>query len=159
MSSSPALKALFAAAILLTVSLKILVGDAAGAGPGDDVEKYVADFLGRHDFQVLDYSPEQGPFLPAVSGNCRIGVAQATAQGWNRDALHLFAKTEDRLFFVYNGAIYPDQPTTRTAIRYQWTRFLRKIGIGVSWRPVFAVTSSASCHADSLPWAELATVP
>jgi hypothetical protein len=148
---------LCAAAIALTLPLKIAAGTAREPRAPELLQERLSAFLVREGFHLLPHAESAGPFVPAVAEGCRLGIAEALPQGWNSDGLRLSA-SGSRLFFVYDGSIYAEPPTRRTAIRYQWTRLMRALGADTPWKPSLAVTASHGCDAESLPWAELATV-
>jgi hypothetical protein len=157
--TSSAFKILCGAAILATVPLKIAAGTAAEPLDPESLKQRIIGFLQSEDFDVLPFDETKGPFIEARSAECRLGVTEALPQGWNRDGLRLLVPEGDRLFFVYDGTAYPELPTRRTAIRYQWTRLARAFGIDAPWLPSLAVTASAGCDARLLPWSELAVIP
>ena len=140
-----------AAAIGLTLPLKIVAGTAREPRAPELLQHRIATFLAREGFQVLPHSAAEGPFVQAVANGCRIGIAEALPQGWNSDGLRLSAPPGNHLFFVYDGIVYPDQPTRRTAIRYQWTRLMRAFGADTPWKSSLAVSASDGCASEHLP--------
>jgi hypothetical protein len=157
--TSSAFRILCVAAILATAPLKIAAGTAAEPRDPESLNRRIVAFLQSERFTVEPFDGMKGPFIEARSARCRLGVTEALPQGWNRDGLQRLVPQGDRLFFVYDGAVYRDLPTHRTAIRYQWTRLARATGLDLSWRPGLAVTASPGCDAERLPWSELASVP
>jgi hypothetical protein len=92
------------------------------------------------------------PSMARRAGSPAPAIGPGTAalpQGWNNDGLRL-STSGSRLFFVYDGNIYPEQPSHRTAIRYQWTRLMRALGADTRWKPSLAVTASDGCDAERL---------
>ena len=156
---SPAVKILWAAAILATVPLKIAAGTAGDPREPERLQQGIVAFLNQNGFAVAPFDAAEGPFIQATAPGCRLGVTEALPQGWNRDGLRLLLPNGDRLFFVYDETIYSELPTLRTAIRYQITRLARAVRIDAPWMPSLAVTASSGCDAEHLPWAELAAVP
>jgi hypothetical protein len=141
-------------AILMTLGWKLAVGQREPLGSRD---KIVA-FLSRQKFdvEVTGRMIVGGlPLIKATSGACRLLVAEASPDGWNRDVIRQLSKTYDQLFMVYRGTIYDEQPISLTVTRHLWSRFLRKLGAGDQETPAVAVAANAACNARELPWAEL----
>ena len=72
--------------------------------------------------------------LKAIAGDCRLLVTK-DAQGSNHDIIQQFATVDDRVFFVYRGAIYTSLPTWSAATDQYWSRFLRKIPFNMPMTP------------------------
>jgi len=141
-----------------TLGWKIVARSIIAAPPSTrDIEAAVADFLLRQHFSVtVAEHPEEGrPSITAASGSCRILVAQSPALGWDRDLIRRYAEPGDRVFVVYRGHIYADQPTLSTAFDALWSRFWQQLGGRVQARPVLAVVAKPACAAEGLPWSEL----
>jgi exosortase/archaeosortase family protein len=151
--------ALGAAALLLALPLKVAAGDAGRLGDPEALRARAAAFLEEQGFAVAAYAEADGPFLRAAKGACRVGIAEAAAQGWNRDGLRLLTGEGERLVFVDGGRVHAEQPLARTVLRHHATRLARAVGMQVSWRPTLAVTASAACAAEALPWGTLAELP
>ena len=94
------------------------------------IQVRVAEFLVRQHFSVsmLERAEEGKPAVTANSGSCRILVIKSPALGWDRDLVRRYADAEDQVFVVFQGRIYSDQPTFRTAFDALWSRFLRELG-------------------------------
>jgi hypothetical protein len=75
--------------------------------------------------------------------------------GWDRDLIRRYADTEDRVFVVFRGRTYSDQPTFLTVFDALWSRFRRELGIRVWPNPVLAVVARISCDAERLLWVQL----
>jgi hypothetical protein len=75
--------------------------------------------------------------------------------GWDRDLIRRYAEGEDRIFVVFRGRIYADQPTFLTVFDALSSRFRRELGFGVSPNPVLAVVARMNCDAERLPWQQL----
>jgi hypothetical protein len=75
--------------------------------------------------------------------------------GWDRDLIRRYADAEDRVFVVFRGRVYSDQPTFRTVFDALSTRFRRELGFRVWPNPVLAVVARMSCEAEGLPWDQL----
>jgi len=83
-------------------------------------------------------------------------AAKSPAMGWDRDLLRQHTTPNDRVFVVFRGKVYDEQPTWLTVPDYLWSRVQRELGINRQPTPVFAVISPVGCQAERLPWHELA---
>lgn len=154
--SSRALKYLVLLVFLsLTLGWKV-VARATRDGQVTDrsVQVRIAEFLVGQHFSVsmLEQSEQGKPAIAASSGSCRILVIRSPALGWDRDLVRRYADAGDQIFVVFQGRIYSDQPTVKTAFDALWSRFLRELGFAKSPSPVLAVVARAACEADRLPW-------
>jgi hypothetical protein len=146
--------------VLLAFSLgwKVVARSTAGEQPTErNIQVAVAEFLVRQHFDVsVSERIEEGkPAIAAHSGTCRILVAKSPALGWDRDLIRRYADAEDRIFVVFRGRIYPDQPTFLTVFDALSSRFRRELGFRVSPHPVLAVVARMNCDAERLPWDQL----
>ena len=156
MKSSPALKYLVLLAVLsLSLGWKVVARATSEERPTDRyIQGQVADFLVRQHFSVskLETAEQGKPSVAATSGACRILVIRSPALGWDRDLIRRYAEADDQVFVVFQGRIYPNQPTLRTVFDALWSRFLRELGVRTWPSPVFAILAKPSCEADRLPW-------
>jgi hypothetical protein len=156
---SRALKWLVLVVLLaFTLGWKVAARSVAGEQPTErNVQAAVAEFLVRQHFGVsISERAEEGkPSVVANSGSCRILVAKSPALGWDRDLIRRYADVEDRVFVVFRGRIYSDQPTFLTVFDALLTRFRRELGFRVEPSPVLAVVARMSCDAERLPWDQL----
>lgn len=154
--SSRALKYLVLLAFLvLTLGWKVIARATPHKQPTDrNIQVQVAEFLARQHFSVsmLERAEQGKPAIAANSGSCRILVIKSPALGWDRDLVRRYADAGDQIFVVFQGRIYADQPTVRTAFDALWSRFLRELGFAKWPSPVLAVVARTSCEADRLPW-------
>jgi hypothetical protein len=160
MSSSPVFKISIALLLPLTLAWKLSVrpGDPAELAQKEKAAQVrIAEFLNRQHFSVaLAGSMQEGQVgVQASAGACRLLVARSPATGWNRDVFRSHAAADDRVFTVFRGKVYEEQPTFLTVSDYIWARFLRELGLGGEASPVLAVTASTICDAERLPWNEL----
>ena len=159
MRSSRALK-WFVLVVLLAFSLgwKVAARSIAGEQPTErNIQVAVAEFLARQHFDVsmLERVEEGKPAIAASSGSCRILVAKSPALGWDRDLIRRYADAEDRIFVVFRGRIYSDQPTFLTVFDALSSRFQHELGFKASPNPVLAIVARTSCEAERLPWDRL----
>jgi len=154
--SSRALKYLILLLFLsLTLAWKVIARATPHEQPTDrHIQVRLAEFLvGQHFSVSIMERAEQGkPAVTASSGSCRMLIIRSPALGWDRDLIRRYADAEDRVFVVYRGRIYSDQPTFRTVVDTLWSRFQRELGFTASPSPVFAVVARTGCEADRLPW-------
>jgi hypothetical protein len=154
--SSRALKYLILLLFLsLTLAWKVIARATPHEQPTDrHVQVRLAEFLvGQHFSVSIMERAEQGkPAVTANSGTCRMLVIRSPALGWDRDLIRRYADAEDRVFVVYRGRIYSDQPTFQTVVDTLWSRFRRELGFTASPSPVFAVVARTGCEAERLPW-------
>lgn len=142
----------------LTLAWKVVARATPDEQPTDrGIQVRLAEFLVRQHFNVsiLERAEEGKPAITASSGSCRILVIKSPALGWDRDLVRRYANVEDQVFVVFQGRIYSDQPTFRTALDALWSRFLRELGFRTWPSPVFAVVARKDCEADRLPWDKL----
>jgi hypothetical protein len=66
-----------------------------------------------------------------------------------------YAEADDRVFVVFQGHVYADQPTFLTVFDSLWSRFRRELGSNVQASPVLAIVARPSCEAEQLPWNRL----
>lgn len=142
----------------LTLGWKVVARATRDGQPTDrNVQVRIAEFLSQQHFSVamLENAEQGKPAITANSGSCRILVIRSPALGWDRDLVRRYADAGDQIFVVFQGRIYSDQPTVKTAIDALRSRFLRELGFAKSPSPVLAVVARAACEADRLPWDKL----
>jgi hypothetical protein len=144
-------------ALPLTLGSKLIVRPDTSAPSERDVQKKIAEFLVRQHFTVaLSDQPGEGRvMIRAGVGACRILVANANPMGWDSDAIRSNATVADRVFVVFRGRAYKDQPTWLTVSYYLWSRLQRELGLRDQTPPLLAVIATANCDAERLPWSEL----
>ena len=158
MNSSRAIKWAFLLLLLvLTLGWKLAVRPGGAGVPEREVQRWVAEFLVRQRFVVSGTgTPVEGqPMLRAAAGPCRILVVNANSLGSDRDLVRRHANPADRVFAVFRGRVYGEQPTFLTVSDFLWARFRRELGFNAQAAPVLAVIATDSCEAERLPWDEL----
>ena len=153
MSSSNAFKVLLAAALVAGVAWKIAVATERPI----DWRNGLVEFLERNHFNVV--VPEQlgtdVPIIQANTSSCRLQIARLAPDGSNQGVVRNLFTGTDRLFFVFRGRVYTQQPIFWTQVDYLWSERLRELGLIKQIIPVIAVATNASCKAEQLPWFEL----
>lgn len=153
MSFSPAFKWFLALLVPLTFGWKLIGGDHTSY----DTKDNIVQFLSRHKFDITEQIVAGLPVIDATAGLCRLIVVEASPDGWTRDIIRHIVRTTERQFIVFRGNIYMEQPTWLTITDHWWSRSLRKLGLAKRDEPVIAVSASASCDVERLPWVELSS--
>jgi hypothetical protein len=127
--------------------------------PERSTQQRVAEFLERQGFSVArTETVEDGqPMLRAAADACRLLVAKSPVGGWDRDLIRRHATSAERVFVVFRGKVYVDQPTWLTVPDFLWARFRRELGTNAQPAPVLAIIATTTCEAERLPWHELAS--
>jgi hypothetical protein len=157
-SFSPVLRWFVLLLLPLTLGWKLAVRpEASGELADTEVQRKVTEFLIRQHFKVAgsEQATEGQPTIRATAGACRMLVAKSPAMGWDRDMIRRYATAEDRIFVVFRGGIYAEQPTWLTVPDFLWARFRRELGMSTQAALVLAVIATQNCEADRLPWKEL----
>jgi hypothetical protein len=152
-SSFNTFKVLLTVALVASIAWKIAVATEHQT----DWRNGLVEFFERNHFNVV-VTEQQGTNVPIIQANrdsCRLQIAQLAPDGSNQGVVrHLFMGT-DRLFFVFGGRVYTQQPILWSQIDYLWSERLRELGLIKQIAPVIAVATNTSCNAERLPWAEL----
>jgi hypothetical protein len=159
-SCSPTLKWLIALLLILTLGWKWVVSSrlSISTEPEEQIAgQKVAGFLARNYFNVI--GPQEVVFgmqlIEASAGACQMRVAISASRGWHRDLIGKLARQANRVFVVFGGAIYPEQPMWRTVPDFLWSKLLSKLGFDLHPTPVITVLAGPGCDAERLPWTEL----
>ncbi len=141
----------------LTLGWKLVVRPVDSGEFKRQPQLEVAEFLVRQHFVVAvsEQVQEGHPAIRATAGACRMLIAMSPALGWNRDVIRRDATVADRVFVVFAGKIYEEQPTWLTVPDFLWARFKRELGLKAEAAPLFAVIATTTCAAERLPWKEL----
>jgi hypothetical protein len=86
--------------------------------------------------------------------SCDIQIKEVAPQGWDVSSMTVFAEGRP-LVYVYDGAVYAEQPAWRTWFHYRVWRLLRLVGIELERRTVFGVAATSQCDALNLDLARL----
>ena len=156
-SCSRILKWFLILALPLTLGSKLIVRPDLSAPTEKDVQQRVARFLGEQRFTVAlsDQLGEGQVMIRAGAGACRILVANSSPIAWDSAAIRRNATAGDRVFVVFRGRTYEDQPTWLTVPYFLWSRFERELGLRAQTAPLLSVIATAGCGAERLPWSEL----
>jgi hypothetical protein len=153
-SSSAAFKWSFVVVTLLSLVWKTVI-------PTDtpkDLRNELVEFFQRNHFDVAvtESVLNDMPIMTANTAACHLQIARVPPDGSYRDLIRsLGTGTTDRIFIVFRGRVYTQQPISWTVLAYLWSRFLRELGFIRHITPVIAVVANSSCEAERLPWSEL----
>jgi hypothetical protein len=149
---------------VLLLLLPVTLGWKLAVRPGDSGEftekaaqLKVAEFLVQQHFVVAvsEQADEGQPMIRATAGMCRMLIAKSPAIGSDRDVIRRHGTAADRVFVVFRGRVYAEQPTWLTVSDFLWSRFQRELGMKAQAAPLFAVIATTNCEAERLPWNEL----
>ena len=151
---SPAFKWFIAVLLPLTIVWKLI---AAPHASSNELKDKLVEFLVHHQFNVvvLEEWSDNMPIISASTGRCPMLIMKVSPDGWQRDLVRARAQATGRVFFIFRGKVYPDQPIWLTAAAHLWSRELQKLGLGLHITPVIAVIAPELCSAERLPWDEL----
>jgi hypothetical protein len=138
--------------LLLTLGWKLAVKPM---DPNKTRDAIVA-FLARNGFNVATTQPAilQIPIaIDARSSACKLLVGIISPYGFNIELFQHFGGATDRMFFVFRGIVYKQQPVLLTGVTHLTFKFLHDLGLLPGIPPVVAVLSP--CDAEQLPWSEL----
>jgi hypothetical protein len=151
---SAALRLVLIMLLLPTLGWKV----AADRKPTFTSKDLIVNFLKHHKFEVnvtKQMILTDLPLIIATTGGCRMLVAEAAPDGWNREAIRELAGTIDKLFIVERGKVRRQQSAWQTVTHAWWSRYFHKLRMDGHEMPLIAVAATASCNAEQLPWAEL----
>jgi len=151
-SYSPALRWFIALLLPLTLAWKLTVG----LDDSSELKGRIVDFLVQHQFDVVvtEEVVEGMPTIRATSEACRMLISKTSPSGWRRHMISELATATDRIFIVFRGRVYTEQPAWLLVV-HLWSSFLRKLGRVRNTTPVIAVLATAPCDAERFPWDEL----
>jgi hypothetical protein len=152
MISRRRLEALFVFLLILSLFLKISGRTSAETEAPSTATERVATLLERNGFDVVQNATDVDLFsLFAAKGQCHLFVAILSPHGWHRHVIRQIAPVGSDLRFVFDGALYPDQPLLRTRLDHYWGRVLRYAGFERPERPVLGIAGTSECGLDDMP--------
>jgi hypothetical protein len=148
----------FAVRCFLVLLLLLTLGWKLAVRPIDPnkTRDAIVEFLARHGFNVATTQPVilQIPVaVDARSSACKLVVGIISPYGFNIDFFRHLSGATDRMFFVFRGMVYKQQPVLLTSVTHLTFKLLHNVGLVSGIPPVLAVLSP--CDAEQLPWAEL----
>jgi hypothetical protein len=156
MSFSHVFKLSIGIILLLSIAWKIAIRPENA----DDLEKSLVRFFKGHHFNVVvsEQIVNHTPIIQVDAISCHLQIASLTPDGSNLDLIQALVGDGDRLFVVFRGRVYTQQPILWTVLSYLGSRSLRELGFIGHISPVIAVKANSSCDAEGLPWSELGDV-
>lgn len=158
MIASLAVKGLLAAVLVVSLSLKVTGAAKRDDSPENRLRDETRAFIERSGFRVTRTTQDLDLVLiSAVDGRgCRLTVGLVSLQGWHRHLMHQIVLPDERLSFVFGGALYPDQPMWRTRMQHYWNQIHRYAGLSPPLRPALAVIAGPACDLSQVNWQEAA---
>lgn len=142
---------------LIVVFLPLTVGWKVAAKPENpvDIQKAIVAFLIQQQFEVevTNETMEYTHIVDAKSGSCHLRVARVSPLGHEAALVRQDNMSSKRIFYIFRGSVYPEQPVRLTVASYLWFRLVRELGMVSRVPPVLAVVTS--CEAEQLPWSAL----
>lgn len=151
MMQSSALKWFIVLVLIPTMGWKFALQPEGLGEIHDAVIKFLKDQ--KFDVRTTDESIEDMPVIEAKNQACHLRIARVSPLGHEAELVRRSSATNDRIFYVFRGVEYQEQPVRRTLANYFWFRFLRELGLVSRIPPVFAVMTS--CRSEQIPWAEM----
>jgi hypothetical protein len=155
-SYSPALSWFIVLLLPLTLAWKLTVG----LDDSNELKDRIVQFLVQHQFDVAvtEEIVEGMPTIRATREACGMLISKTSPYGWRRHMISELATATDRIFIVFRGRVYTEQPTWLTLVTHLWSRFLRELGLVHNATSVIAVVATAPCDAERFAWDELASI-
>ena len=154
MNSSIVFKCILAVALLLSIAWKVTI-PSYNIVVQDTLDDDVIEFLKRNAFNVLLTELNGIPVIEAKNGSCTLQVIRLQPDGSNGHLIRHVLTGADRLFVVFRGRVYAQQPVFLTVIGTLWSRVLRGARLIRHIPPVIAVGANRGCNAERLPWIQL----
>ena len=152
MKFSPALSLFLIALLPLTLGWKLTLRP----DNPDEVNSSVVEFLTKNQFSAIVSVEkiDESHVVRATSADCKLFVAKVSPLRNAKDEIQYLASTTDRMFVVFRGEVYSEQPRLLTIANYFWFRLVGALGLVAQIPPLLAVVSSCDAAA-RLPWGEL----
>jgi hypothetical protein len=117
------LRALLVVLLTGSLSVKVLGSVSSGDDPPSDVPQSIHTYLEQRGFALSQQPSMDGPALVAISGLCRIEIANVSPHGWHRSAMEQEAGQRTLVYF-YGGVVYDQQPLALTKLGYYWHKLM-----------------------------------
>ncbi|MEP9376692.1 hypothetical protein ABLE91_08280 [Aquabacter sp. CN5-332] len=151
---------LLAAVLIGGVMLKVLAAPRVDVDATPLMTSAMRAFLEQQGLSVLGV--HQNLDLTLVDAekrpSCRITLANMAPQGWHGGVVRRMADDGAQLFFVFDGAIFPEQPAMRARLQLYLSLILRHLGFSAPVHPLLGVIADKDCHAATYPWANLTRI-
>jgi hypothetical protein len=149
----PVRPSLFLLLVVLAASLGLKTRALGGQHVDDshrDQRIAAARFLAGQGFAVTPAAVVEDRFVRATAGDCAMLVGVLSPRGWHNKGLEALAAPDVRLFYVFDGQVYPRFPRERALVGYLESRALSAFTLDRPAPPVLGVAAGAGCRA--LPW-------
>lgn len=146
----------FCLVVAMSVALKLPGLLRVTEGPANAISPRIELLLKQHSFQVSQYAPDNDlTWVSGVEGDCRIMIAAVAPQGWHR-ALVAQMAIGKRLFYLFDGHVYTEQPIFRTRSYHYWRKLNQYLGLSPQNLPVLAIVMASTCQ--GVPLTQLAAL-
>jgi hypothetical protein len=137
-----------AAALALTLAVKFATGPTVSSVALEVEENFrLVAILEANGFIVEPYLADMNPpMVPAHKPGCRVLAGRASPLGWHRGVLASLVQSDERLFFVFGGQTYNEQPVLRSILAYHVARIRAYFGLPGTDEPVIAVIAEPGCN-------------
>jgi hypothetical protein len=141
-----------AVVLALTLAVKFATGPTVSSNAIETEENFrLVGILEASGFTVEPYLADMDPpMVPAHKPGCRLLAGRASPLGWHRGVLASLVQPDERLFFVYGGQTYSEQPVSRTILAHHIARIRGYLGLPVTEGPVIAVIAKRGCDASAI---------
>ena len=159
MKSSPGAKAALAAALVLTLGLKLLWTREA---PVPDAALFVEQAeaaLRSQGFATTRLVRRFGTVVTGQRGPCRLLVGDYPPDGTLAEPLAAEARAVGPLSWVWAGEAHERAPKFRPLLNYYVRRELGRLGIDIRRWPILAVATGPGCGGIRVDWTPLVILP
>ena len=143
--------------LLLTVPLKSVDFLAIRPLVSANLQQAIVAMLAKEGFDIKAGDIFGSFVVDAQRGSCHLQLKEASAQGYNVDAIRMASK-DAQLTFEYRGELWHSHPRLRATISEFWNRFKWHFTIDNSFSPVVSVAAKGSCEIGALPWHSIAKI-
>lgn len=159
MTFSRGLRVTLAAALLLTLGLKLLWTREA---PVPDAAVFVASaesLLQAQGFRTERVVRRFGTVVLGQRGPCRLLVGDYPPDGTLAEPLAAEARAVGPLSYVWAGQAYERAPKFRPLVEYYARREFGRLGIDIRRWPILAVATGPGCGGVRVDWTPLVILP
>ena len=111
------------------------------------------------DARIVETSRSPRVFVEARRGQCRMIAGEYPPHSTFRDVYLDLAAPIGPLRFAHRGRLLDREPKVLGLWDFYRWRELRRIGVAAPRNAIIAVAASSGCHAETLPWSEVAALP
>ena len=160
MKSFARLDLAFAALLLVSLGGKLA---AASGTPNLDPHTAAASAArmltnAGFDARIVEISRSPRVFVEATRGECRLIAGEYPPHSTFREVYLDLAAPIGPLRFAHRGRLLDREPKVLGLLDFYRWRELRRVGIAARRHAIIAVAAGPECHAESLPWSEVAAL-